>query len=779
MKIGKLQLWEKKGFRILLLLEAILFIVAVIGLFGQEKSFEYGVEEGVINFGSYQEETASYYVDASVGRSGYMIDFKNIALSKGCYIVTLYYNTDTDFKNICTVTDNSVGYKGLLANGEHLYAGRNSTEFEIWLLRDTEQLEVHAEYAGEGSLAINGLKIIKTNAMNRIFLFWVILGIIVINAIYICRQYDRMFGISSQNKKVAFGLGICILLASVPLMVDYMPQSSDLIFHLNRIEGIKDGLLRGQFPVRIAPEWQQGYGYASSIFYGETLLYLAALLRMIGFTVVTSYRLFFFIITVITVLVSYYCFKNIFDEKYIGLICSGIYVLSIYRIYRTYIRGYMGETMAFVFMPLLVYGFYRVFATDISDKKYSKSWIPLTIGFTGLIQSHVLSCEMVGGFTVLLCIIFWKRVFRKQTFLCLAKTVICSCLLSAWFLVPFLDYMLTGNFVIHNVSGRTIQEMGLQLSQLFTLFPKNGSNLFFGNNGVVDSHPVAPGIILILSLGLWLYLLFLGKTEKLKTEYRMLGNVAALFGGLALWMSLSVFPWNSIHSLHGITAKLVSSLQYPNRLISIATITLTVLAGVCAKYIWENEKETFKIVYCVIVCVVTLSSSMYLMDDMLNTMVPIKVYNAEGMGTGYISGGEYNPYGSDPALFVTFVPKGDSNLEIFAYEKKGLDITMYCKNSSDANIMVELPLVFYKGYVAQGNNDCKIQVGTGDNFRVAVDVPAGYEGEIQVSFRSPWYWRSAEIISLITILALILKKVLTKLVGENKIRLKAPRRRIQ
>ena len=79
---------------------------------------------------------------------------------------------------------------------------------------------------------------------------------------------------------------------------------------------------------------------------------------------------------------------------------------------------------------------------DVKDKDYGRSFIPLTIGFTGLIQSHLLTCELVGGFTILLCLILWKKVFRKETFLVLAKTVVYSVLLSAWFLVPFLDLSL-------------------------------------------------------------------------------------------------------------------------------------------------------------------------------------------------------------------------------------------------------------------------------------------------------------------------------------------------
>ncbi len=97
-------------------------------------------------------------------------------------------------------------------------------------------------------------------------------------------------------------------------------------------------------------------------------------------------------------------------------------------------------------------------------------------------QSHLLTGEQAGAFTILLCLILIKKVFRKETFCSLAKTVIYSVLLSAWFLVPFADYMLRGDFVIQHVSGRVIQYRGLYLTNLLFTFFRNGYNVFYSDN---------------------------------------------------------------------------------------------------------------------------------------------------------------------------------------------------------------------------------------------------------------------------------------------------------
>ena len=49
------------------------------------------------------------------------------------------------------------------------------------------------------------------------------------------------------------------LFATYPVMSNYISYGQDLNFHLYRIEGIKDGLLSGQFPVRIDPTHNNGY----------------------------------------------------------------------------------------------------------------------------------------------------------------------------------------------------------------------------------------------------------------------------------------------------------------------------------------------------------------------------------------------------------------------------------------------------------------------------------------------------------------------------------------
>lgn len=755
-KIRALEIGKKRVFRVAVLLELILLLIGIAGLFGKDAVYYFDDQQMTVNFGMYVEEKGGVYVDSSWGQSGNAVDFTGISLPKGVYQVSLLYDTDTNMQNTCTVTSATTHYKSLLCNGEHLYGGIHATDFSMWLLADQENVTVHAVYEGEGSMVVKGLQIRETNAWWRLWIFWVLVGALLINAALLYMEYDRKYSISQEDKNIAFGLGLVILFSAIPLMIEGMTGGGDLIYHLLRIEGIKDGILEGQFPVRIAPKWQQGYGYASSVFYGETVLYLAALLRLIGFTVVDTYRIFMFIVNVATVLISYGCFRRMFRSKYIGLLCSMVYSLSVYRISKTFICGSIGETFGILFLPLLAYGFYRVFTQDLEEQSYKRAWIPLTIGFTGLIQSHLLTCEQVGGFTILLCIILWRKVFRGKTFLVLAKTVIYSSMLCAWFLIPFFDYMATGDFVIQHVSERTIQSRGLYLAHLLFTYYQSGANVFFAENGMADSQPMGVGISLLVVLLVWFILLFLRKTVNLDKQTLAVGKIAAGFSVLAMIMSLAIFPWDRIQSLGSIAATLVSSIQFPNRFLTIATVCLTVVTGVVAKWVCTQYQQKGMAVFFAGIVVLLTSSSIYLMNEMMWSVDGFCVYNEEGMGTGYIAGAEYLPYGTDASLLLHREAIVEDNIQVEGYEKNGLTVEISCQNVSDREGAMELPLLYYKGYQAvNADTGERIPVYIGNNNVVGVAVPAGFAGMIRVTFESRWYWRVAEMLSVFTFAILI------------------------
>lgn len=759
--LRELKLWKNKFYIALFIIELLIVVWSIYGLFGKNRVYEYGVENATVYFGEYSETEGGYRVDANAGMTGNMLEFGTGLLPEGHYIVSLQYATDTEYSNMCTINADTAGYKGCLTNGSSLYAALDETDFEMWLLRDVPDLKVQANY-NSGTLLVKGLTITETNALNRVYLSVAIMIISVLNGVICFREYDKKNPISQKTKIVIFGLGLITIFSSIPVLTDYFLYSGDGVYHLNRIEGLKDGILSGQFPVRIAPRWLNDNGYASAVFYCEIMLLPAALLRMIGFTVTASYQIYIFFINLLTAVVAYSCFKKMFKDEYVGLLCSMLYTLSVYRIFKTYIRGSLGETMAMVFLPLIVYGFYKIFTEDVTQKKYKWCFIPLTIGFSGLIQTHWLTCELVGGFTILLCLVLWKKVFRQKTFWALAKTVIWSVLICSWFLIPFLDYMITGDFVIQNVSARTIQDRGIYIAHLFMTTPFYGNNSMFADSGMLDTAPTGVGFALVVVLIIWLYLWFTRNKKELQNGYLkkqeiVLGKIVALFAVLAMIMSLNLFPWDWIQAKHSILATLVSSLQFPTRLLTIASILLVVLSGVVYKYVIASGKELWKSIFVLSMCGLTIITGLFTISDIMHKHNAVRIYNAAGMGYGYISGAEYLPYGTDQDKLTYRNPESLDSVVITAYEKDLLQVDVSCYNSESAEGTITMPFLYYKGYEAYDmSTGEELEVFDGDNHSVGVKIPADYSGTIRTHFVSPWYWRLAELITILAVAALVI-----------------------
>lgn len=97
------ELWQKKRKAVLcvLLVEALLLFMGILGLFGKNRVYEFGTEAMQGNFGSPVEETGGYRVTEADGARGNLVDFTGLALPKGVYKVSLHYETDTDMKNLC------------------------------------------------------------------------------------------------------------------------------------------------------------------------------------------------------------------------------------------------------------------------------------------------------------------------------------------------------------------------------------------------------------------------------------------------------------------------------------------------------------------------------------------------------------------------------------------------------------------------------------------------------------------------------------------------------
>ena len=242
-------------------------------------------------------------------------------------------------------------------------------------------------------------------------------------------------------------------------------------------------------------------------------------------------RAFLFLFNLATLLISFYSFKILFENDYIGLLCAMLYELSVYRVSAEYITGYLGETVAMAFLPLLLLGFYEIFFGKHKEIPGKYSWISLCVGIVGLVLSQLL----------------------------------------------------VGIFDFPNTSMQTIQSRGLLVADLLFVFFRSGNQLNHSTEGMLYSEPMGFGLALVSAFIIWCLMRFLGKFKYLSKSDLRFGKISAWVMVSFSVMSLSAFPWDRIQQLNKLMSALVSSIRYPKRFLVVATLAGIALVGLLAK----------------------------------------------------------------------------------------------------------------------------------------------------------------------------------------------------
>lgn len=733
--------------RWVLLLQLLVLLLCIAGLCGKDKTWNM---EGAEFSGTQQED----------GR--FVLNSGTVSLRPGVYKAHLSYETQDDMVNAWDVEAEGLSFDGLLANACMLYSGLTETDMYFWLLEKTDSLQVKVICDASSNVVIQGVRVEETNLGARCFLV-IFLTLFLLWNILLYQKEKAAFGngmektsweSEMERRGVFFGMIVLILISSVPLLAGYEIGSADLNYHLQRVEGIKDGILAGQFPVRIHPNWLQGYGYATGIFYCDTFLYIPAFLRIMGFPVGAAYLIYKFLVNVGTVVIACESFGRIFKNRLIGLFAAALYTLNIYRLVTMYLKEHLGQYTAAIFLPLFAYGVWLLLSEDTESKEYKKVWIILTLAVTGIVQSHVLTCEMAAVFSLATGILFIKRVIRKRTLLEIGKAVVCIVLLNLWFIIPFLDYMMTQELTItgEQVYTRAIQDRGSLIPQLFSVFALSGAADHDAASGMQGEIPFSLGAGLLIVLFYYGYLCLTGNVRRQKKgEIKNMGIFSAAFSVVTLFMASAYFPWNRLQGLGGLMAKGISALQYPTRSYMAAAVFLSLLGGCVLRLEEESGRRRQLWIYTAGTLITLFLVTGIFLDGLLSTASFYKIYEENSFGNSYLSGREYLPVGTDESLLKAGRAIASEGVSYKDLKKDYAGTELYCENNSAADGYVELPLLYYRGYqAADPETGEKFTVSDGGNHVVRVEVPEGYRGKIYTSFCSPWYWRAAEAVTLMS-----------------------------
>ncbi len=685
-----------------------------------------------------------------------------ISLERGSYQVTMDYDLTVDAVRITPLYEASYGPD----DAETILLTKEFQEktFELLLPDQVNEFSFQLpELENADDLVIHSITMERTNQSERVRFFVVLCIFCAVDVLFYLGRKGRFGAWSVEKRGSVLCIGLIVLFACVPLMTNYLLSGQDLTFHLMRIEGLAEGLKQGQFPVKMQPVWLNDYGYPVSILYGDLFLYVPAVLRIIGFSLQASYKIYLVMIQIITAINTYLCCKEIAEDRKLGVVGCFLYVFATNRMTNIYYRAAVGEYTALAFLPLVFLGlFYLLGEKERTRAEQKKVFFLLVMGYTFMLESHMLSFNIAIVFSIIYCLFHFKKFL--QNFWFLVKTALITIGLNLGFLVPMADYMISHDMKVKFASQiENMQEHGLFLSQLFQMFRFPVS--LSGNvmNGVGGDMAIGIGLAYMLMLALFVWELcccFWRKKKGLANEGMIASESVRIFVIflLCLVMSCYFFPWHAIGKIP-VLGSILTPYQFAWRFIGIATFLGVILTMYALKALEKLTDRTIKVAAIVVLGTLTLIGSQYLMDNKVSdSTARTKVTSSASIYTaGAVANGEYLFVENSAMAIIDQqpVPADETAVSIISYEKKNSRISMECENLTEEVQQVKVSFLDYKGFVATDKTTGeKLDTTCDEQHILIVLLPAGYQGTVQVCFRQPWYWRVAEIVSLAVLIAL-------------------------
>lgn len=521
--------------------------------------------------------------------------------------------------------------------------------------------------------------------------------------------------ISKKKNIVLFLLVIAIISSITLFLISNMSRGHDLAFHLSRISAIKDNLKLGIVGGYIYPNYLGGYGYGNGLFYPDLFLYIPAFFSYLGLSVITSYKLFLLLISFCSVGAMYICVKGISKNKKSALISSFIYGFASYRLIDMFTRAALGETLAFVFAPIIIYGMYEIIYGD-----YKKFYI-LTIGMSGLILSHLISTYLIGIVLVIMCLVNIKKLFKeKKRILYLVLAALATVCLTAYFIFPMLEQMLSGKFIFNNLDETSkLLERSLPIWSIFIEFPYH----------VLRKLWIPTGI----GIGFIVLIYYYFKNFKNYDKFTHFCFITAM---IFLICATNIFPWNLFQNI-------LSPIQFPWRFYFISVLLLSVGSGLMLSKSTKDINKRARVLFILfLIPVITIST------------VNFFEKNIKEVGDYEISFGEYMPLSADKNYILERKDVITTTYPLeHSFTRNGLELTINY-NDNQGNNSLELPLLYYKGYKAI-SNDKELNVYQTNNGLVGVDIN-DEEGTIYVYYGGTKIQKLSKIVSIITMIVFVI-----------------------
>lgn len=687
-------------------------------------SYTYHLSEFNLDAGVLTED--GIFIDSSSGYHGIFADSSVTTLQEGTYTFRIVYSSDYD--SFCRFSMNAEADTELYLNPDQTIA-----ETTIAVTPATDKFRIRFPYPGEGSLCIKEVSISSEQPLTNDTLYNILLLTILDLLAPFAYIYIRIRKLHFEKEQIILCILFlsAILLVNLPIFYDYLWFGVDTRAQLLRMEGIRIALSERQVPAIINANYCNNYGELGCMYPG-LFLYIPALLRTCGISMLAAYKSLHVLINIATLFVMYACVKDLTHSRKSAALAALLYCFSPHRLYVMYPGGQaLGMGIAMIFFPLMFVGLYHIFLGN------HKKWYLLAIGLTGIVQSHILSTVLAISFCFIIMLCYLPQLWNENRLTPLLKSAFMTFLLNLYTLVPFLYYY---------KSGLTLEN----LERHFLVSLISAFDTFLSERGLVF-------LLCLLIITSWYLLCKIKKNnqEKGSEREKVLHYALRLLviGIVTYFLSTELFPWSLLFKCRPVESML-SILQFPERFLLISAPAMIMGIGVIAEDLYQLPKRFYRILLiaiCILACTIGFHMEWngFISCDKLLTSKITGDINSR-LQEDYLPAGTLTAYYTSNAL----VGKDESSITTISYHKDGTRI-FYSYTCTTAENYVEFPLFYYDGYKAVDENGMPLRLEKGAQNKVRVytektDSPK----QITIYFSTFWYFKLCTLLSALSFLLL-------------------------
>ncbi len=318
--------------------------------------------------------------------------------------------------------------------------------------------------------------------------------------------------------------------------------SDDGSWMIIRLSAFNQALKTGQFPVRFLDSLNHGYGYPVMDFLYPLPFYLGELVHLAGFGFITSVKILFGASFLFSAMFMYLFVQKAWGT-WSGITAAILYAWLPYRLFDVYQRGSLGETMAFIFIPLIFY-----FINRLVEDKQLIFIVSAALSLAALIASHNTVAFIFLPVIVVFCgLKFFSSPNRKPLVPRFVAFFVLAFGVSCWFWLPAL--------------------FDLQFTKAGEVLVANFADYFITSQNFTTTLGILAPLVLVMTvLVIW---------------HRNSSRIALFFLLVTL---VSVFLASSFsRSLWQVMPLLQKLVQFPWRFLSITVFGSSVLAGFLVK----------------------------------------------------------------------------------------------------------------------------------------------------------------------------------------------------